>query len=140
MAGTLTNIEASLMRYLYTNLTLAQGVKVFEDVYTQDFDNYTEWVVIDTLSGTLGVQPKQNFFIHVATHKGSPNAKDKLTRLFDTVVELLAEHTDIPLYDYDSEELIGSMYVVRPSSTPVVQHKGGGNMRTLSMSLIYQGE
>lgn len=140
MADKLTNVEASFLRYLYENLTVAKGIKVFEDIFSQDFDNFTEWVVIDTLSCVPGVQPKQNFFVHVATHRNAPNAKAKLIRLFDTVLTLLSEGTEIPLYDYDTVQVIGAMYVISPSATPVVPHKGGGNMRTLSIALVYQGE
>ena len=140
MADTTTNVEASLLRYLYENLSVPLGIKVFEDIYTQSFDKYSEWVVIDTLSGTPGVQPKQHFFIHVATQNGAPQSKEKLTRLFGTVLALFSEGTEILLYDYDSDTVLGSMYVLNPSTTPILQHKGGGNMRTISIAVTYQGE
>ena len=140
MADLYTNVEASLLRYLFENLTVPHGVKIFEDIYSQDFDRFEKWVVIDTLSGTLGVQPKQHFFIHVATQKAAPNAKEALTRLFGMVAVLLTEGTEVLLYDYDTNTIIGSMFVLNPSATPIMQHKGGGNMRTLSLALTYKGE
>ena len=133
----LTNVEASLLRYLTEHLTVPHGVKIFEDVFSIDFDNFTEWVVVDTLSNPLGDQPHQMYFLHIAQQKHSAQAKEALIRLVDKVVDLFEVGDEIPLYDYDSGTLIGAMMVARSSLQPVRQHRGGGSYRPLSMEIAY---
>lgn len=133
----LTNVEASLYRYLYENLTVPDGVKIFEDVVSVDFVSYTEWVVIDSLSNSLGDQPNQLYFLHIAQQKSSPNSKEALIRLVDKVVTLFEGGNEIALYDYDSGAQIGAMTVARASLQPVRQHREGGSYRPLSIEIVY---
>lgn len=133
----LTAVEASFMRYLYEKLELAHGVTIFEDLNTADFSSEGEWVVIDTLSNPLGGAPRQNYFIHVATHKSAPNPKAALTKLVDLVSGLLEMGQDINLYNPDTDLVVGALHVVQHSAGPVLQHKGGGGMRTLNIALAY---
>lgn len=133
------DVEASLVRHLYEKIQLPYGVKVYEDLVSQDFVTYSEWVVIDSLGNSLGADPVQHYFIHIAIQNEAPNAKQKLNVLTDKVVSTLDYGTEIKLYSYTSKSLIGYMTVSSSSLSPVLQHKGGGMMRSLAVSIVYVG-
>jgi hypothetical protein len=136
---TLEDVEASLVRHLYEKLQLPYGVKVYEDLFEVDFDMYSEWVVIDSLSNQLGPAPIQHYFIHIAIQNEAPNSKQKLNVLTDKVVSVLNEGTEIKVYSYVTKTLIGYMTVSDSSLSPVVKHKGGGMMRSLAVDIVYVG-
>ena len=131
----ISSVEASLYKYLFE--TVPEGVKVFEDVISEDFHTHNKWVVIDSLTNRLGDQPVQQYFIHVAQQKNEPNSKATITKLASDVYKLIDEGTSIPLYDIDTVNLIGSMRVVTASFSPVLQHRGGGSMRSISIGVAY---
>lgn len=140
MADILTNVEASVLRYLYENLEVAEGIKVFEDIYTVDFNSFSEWVVIDSLGGSLGATPRANYFFHCAQQKGMPVAKENLAVLCDKVLALFDQGTGIPLYDYTTGIETGTIWVVSVASfSPVIQHKGGGSVRALPVTITFAG-
>lgn len=136
---TLEDVEASLVRHLYERVQLPYNVKVYEDLFEVDFDNYPEWVVIDSLSNTLGAEPVQHYFIHIAIQNEAPNSKQKLNVLTDKVVNELNEGTEIKAYSYVTKTLIGYMTVSNCSLSPVTKHKGGGMMRSLAVDIVYVG-
>lgn len=136
---TFEDVEASVVRHLYEKVQLPYGVKVYEDLISQDFVSYSEWVVIDSLSNPLGAEPVQHYFIHIAIQNEAPNAKQKLNVLTDKVVSALDFGTEIKLYSYVTRQLIGYMTVSDASISPVTQHKGGGMMRSLAISIVYEG-
>lgn len=131
----ISSVEASLYKYLFE--TVPAGVKVFEDVIYEDFQAHNQWIVIDSLTNKLGAQPVQQYFIHVAQQKNEPNSKATITKLASDIYKLIDEGTTIDLYDIDSVELIGSMRVVSTSFSPVLQHRGGGSMRSISIGVAY---
>lgn len=135
--ASLENLEASLQRYLYTNLELAKSIKVFESVNQVDFTSFTKWVVIDTLTNNLGAEPKQLIFLHIATQKGLKNEKAELTKLVDTVLGIIDFGFRIDVYSYTTGLVIGEMEVSDASLSAVMQHPGGGAFRTLSLGLVY---
>lgn len=136
---TIEDIEASVMRHLYEKVQLPYGIKVYEDLTSQDFNAHTEWVVIDSLTNQLGAEPVQHYFIHIAIQNEAPNAKQKLNVATDKVVSMMNEGTEIKLYSYVTKNLIGYMTVSDASLSPVTQHKGGGMMRSLAVSIVYEG-
>jgi hypothetical protein len=133
----LSAVEASFLRYLYENLEVPHGVTIFEDLTSADFSSEGKWVVIDTLANSLGGAPRQSYFLHVATHKSAPNPKAALTALVDLVKDLVEMGQEITLYNPDTDAVIGTLHVVQHSTGPVLQHKGGGGMRTLNIALAY---
>lgn len=135
--NTLTNVEASLYRYLYESLTVAYGIPVFEDPMAADFTNVKGWVVIDTLSTRLGGQPVQIVVLHIGQKENAPNAKEALIRLVDKVVGLTEEGTEIAMYDYDTEAQIGVMTVTAASLQPLMKHRAGGSYRPLTVQIAY---
>lgn len=134
---TISNVEASLARYLYENLTVPFGIKVFEDILGEDPKSITEWVVIDSLSNPLGYLPVQHWFIHIATHMESPNLKHKLNVLVDKVKNILEVGTPITLYSYDTGEVLGTMWVNEVSLGHSLAHRSGGMVRVLTLSCTY---
>jgi len=134
----LANVEASLLKYLKENLT-PSGIKVFESIYLQDFTNFTKWVVVDSLSNNLREQPKQLYFIHCAIQKGAANSNALLVELLDTVHVFLEAGTRIDIYDVISEDLVGEMEIVDVRLNPLVQHAGGGMMRSFAIGICYEG-
>jgi len=133
----LQDIEASMMRHLYEQLQVAHGIKVYEDIVSQDFELYDEWVVIDSLGNPMGAEPVQHYYIHAAIKNGAPNAKHKLNVLVDKVEEVINLGTEISLYSYSTGELLGYMTVSDFSMSPVLQHSAGGMMRSLAVSAVY---
>jgi hypothetical protein len=129
------NVDASLYKYL-AELTPV-GVRVFEDVISEDFDAATQWVVIDTLSDAAGDQPKQNYFLHIAQQKGAPNSKSILNKLVGAVYSIVDEGSVLPLYDVETELEIGQMRVANCTVSPMMIHKAGGSMRTISLGIVY---
>lgn len=135
----LQDIEASLMRHLYETLQIPYGIKVYEDVISQNFDLYDEWVVIDSLGNPMGAEPAQHYYIHAAIKNGAPNAKHKLSVLVDKVSAVIDLGTEIKIYSYSTKELIGYMTVSDFSLSPILQHSAGGAMRSLTVSVVYEG-
>lgn len=132
----LSAVEGSLYLYLVDNLETPLGIKVFEDKNLVDFDAFTKWVVIDTLTNQLGAQPVQMYFIHIATQKGLVNAKSDLNTLVDTVEELLTEGTRMDILD-PLGAVIGEMEISNTSLSPIMTHQCGGNFRSLTIEIVY---
>lgn len=139
MAGKISNVEASFLRYLYENLTKVDGTPVYEDVQAQVDQDAVTWVVIDTMTAVLGPQPNQTVYVHIAQKLNAPNSKAKMTELVDRVAELLDEGSNITLYDVDTEEEIGTIFVHDPSLLPSVFQRNGGSYRTIGVELVFQG-
>ena len=133
----LQNVEDSFLRYLYEKLEVAQGIKVFESINIVDFTSFTKWVVIDTLTNSTSEQPKQLYFLHIATQKGLKNEKAILTSLVDTVMAIVKKYSDIPVYDTTSGLQIGGMMVSETSLSAVMQHVTGGNFRSITLGVVY---
>lgn len=133
----LEDIEASMQRHLYENLQKTFGIKVYEDVISQNFDLYDEWVVIDSLGNPMGAEPIQHYYIHAAIKNGAPGAKHKLSVLVNRVYSVLDLGTTIPVYSYEFKNLIGYMTVSDCGVSPVLQHSAGGAMRSLTVSVVY---
>ena len=131
----LSSVEASLYKYLYENVP--EGVVVFEDVISEDFKTHQKWIVIDSLTNNTGPQPIQQYYIHVAQQKNEPNNKASLTALVSAIYSKIDEGSCIPLYDIDTVDLIGQMRVSKTSLSPVIQHRGGGSMRSINIGVVY---
>lgn len=135
---TQTDFEASIFRYLYENLEVPYGIKIYEDKNVVDYTAQEEWVVIDSLTTLrLDTQPKALYFFHCAIQKGLNNGKEKLTRLLDKVIPLMRVNSRIVLYDYDSGDQIGEAEVCENSLSPILQHPGGGSFRSITAGVIY---
>jgi hypothetical protein len=138
------DIEASLYRYLYEHLErdAYEPIHIFEDIVSVSYDAYRQWLVVDSLSSPTGDQPKQHFFLHAAQQKGAPRAKDTLNRIVDRVLALIEQGTEIEIFDssLDQDVVIGVMVVSNTSLSPILQHKGGGSMRSLSVTVVYPSE
>lgn len=137
---TLTDVEASFYRYLYENLEVPYDIRILEDITLQEYDGLSKWVVIDSLPNTLGVQPKQMYFLHIATQKAMKNAKEELLRLVDQVLAVIKLNTVITVYNYDTGEEIGGMLVSERSLGPVMPHFSGGTFRSLTVGVVYAAE
>lgn len=135
----LQDVEASMMRHLYEQLQVVHGIKVYEDLISQNFDLYDEWVVIDSLGNPMGAAPIQHYYIHAAIKNGMPNSKHKLNVVVDKVEQALNEGTSINLYSYSTKELLGYMTVSDCSLSPILQHSAGGAMRSMAVSVVYEG-
>lgn len=135
----LEDIEASMMRHLYEQLQVPYGIKVYEDLISQNFDLYDEWVVIDSLGNPMGAEPIQHYYIHSAIKNGMPNSKQKLNVLVDKVSAVIDKGTEIKIYSYSTKELLGYMTVSDFSLSPVLQHSAGGAMRSVAVSVVYEG-
>lgn len=134
----LVDVEASFLRYIGENLSVS-GITVFESVFMQDFTTFQKWVVIDSLSNSLKEQPKQIYFVHCAVQKGAANSKAVLTELLDTVHLLIEKGTRIDLYEVQNEEIVGEMEITDVRLNPLVQHAGGGLLRSFTISIAYAG-
>lgn len=132
-----SDVEASFHRHLYETLEVPLGIKIFESVNQVSFDKYTKWVVIDTLTNILGAEPKQLFFVHVATQKGLKNEKSELLALVDSVMVILEQGTRINMYAASTGLEIGEMEICDLSLSPVLQHPGGGAFRSFTVALVY---
>lgn len=134
----LADIESSFLRHLYENLEVASGIKIFEHTNQIDFTTFTRWVVLDTLSNSLGNQPKQLWFVHCAVQKGLKHEKAELTSLVDTVLDVVDQGTRFMIYDDEGTgDPIGEMEVCEASLSPVLQHAGGGSFRSITVGLVY---
>lgn len=134
----LVDVEASFLRYIGENLSVS-GITVFESVFMQDFTTFQKWVVIDSLSNSLKEQPKQIYFVHCAVQKGAANSKAVLTELLDTVHLLIEKGTRIDIYEVENEGIIGEMEIIDVRLNPLVQHAGGGLLRSFTISIAYAG-
>lgn len=135
----LGNIEASFFRYLYEQLEVPHGVSILEDINLEDFEGYTKWVVIDSLTNPLGPAPKQLYFLHIAVQKGLKNGKVDLINLCDLVDSVVNEGTEIQVYDVETEEAVGVMTVSETSLSPVMAHFSGGMFRSMTVGIVYVG-
>lgn len=134
---TLTQIEASFFRYLYEELEVGLGIQVLEDINLRDFTGMSRWVVVDTLSNKQGEQPKQIFFLHIATQEQGAKAKEVLTALTDSVTEAVNPGVAIPVYNTLTGLEIGGMEVSETSLSPVMPHASGGLFRSLTVGIVY---
>lgn len=134
----LSFVEASFLRYLGENLSIS-NIKVFESVFMQDFTTFQKWVVVDSLSNNLNEQPRQIYFVHCAVQKGAANSKAILTELLDTVHLLLEKGTRIDVYNTVNASIIGEMEITDVRLNPLVQHAGGGLLRSFTISIAYAG-
>lgn len=132
-----SDVEASFHRHLYETLEVPLGIKIFESVNQVSFDKYTKWVVIDTLTNILGAEPKQLFFVHVATQKGMKNEKSELSALVDSVMVILEVGTRINRYDATTGVEVSEMEISDLSLSPILQHPGGGAFRSFTVGLVY---
>lgn len=133
----LQDVEASFLRHLYENLTVTNNIKVFENINQIDFSALEKWIAIDSLTNSLGNEPKQLFFVHCAVQKGLKNEKSILAALVDLAVGFLEQGTRITAYDYTTGLSIGEMEVCEASLSPVLQHAGGGSFRSITIGLVY---
>lgn len=134
----LQDIESSFFRYLYENLEVAESIKVFESIYLQDFDSFTKWCVIDSLSNSMNAQPVQLYFLHCSVQKAEKNQKEVLIDLVDKVYSLVSKGTRITVYDYPSEDVIGELEVTKVQLGPVLQHAGGGALRSITVAIAHE--
>lgn len=135
----LASVEASFYRYLYEQLTIPHDVPVLEDINLTDFEGYSKWVVIDSLTNPLGPAPKQLYFLHIAIQKGLKNGKVELIRLVDLVDSIVNEGTEIQVYDSTTADPIGVMTVSETQIGPVLLHFSGGMFRSMSVGIGYVG-
>jgi len=137
---TLTDVEASFFRYLYEQLEVPLGIRVFEDITLEEYADLEKWVVIETLTNITGYQPKQLYFIHMATQNNGKRSKEVLIRLVDQVMQVINKGTTIVVYDYDDGQEIGGMEVQETSLSPVMPHFSGGAFRSLTVGVTYVAE
>lgn len=138
----LLDLEMSLHRYLYENLELTQNIKIQQDINKVDYDSFDQWVVVDSLTNRLGPNPKQLWFLHCAVKQGQKNEKIILTQLVDSVLSLFDSGDGalrIPAYSYSTGNVIGELEVTSCSLSPVLPHKGGGAMRSMTLEMVYAG-
>lgn len=133
------DIESSLFKVLYDTLEVPHGIRVVEDISYVDFETYTTWVVIDSLTNTTGATPKALYFLHIATKDGNLNDIQILNRVVDKVLDVISEGARLSVYDDSSGALIGEMEVSDASLSPVIKHPNGGNYRSLTVGLVYAG-
>jgi hypothetical protein len=136
----LSEVEGSLLRFLYDNFELPHEITIVEDTTTQDYTHLKRWIAIDTLSNRIGDQPKQNYFLHIAVQKQGALAKSELHKLVDLVVNTtMTAGTQIPVYaELDGSE-IGVAQLVSPGLSPILAHFSGGMYRSFSFGLVYPG-
>ena len=134
---TITNVEVSFYRYLYEQLEVPYGIKLFESTNLTDFSECEEWVVVDPLSNPLGQQPKQLYFLHAAVQKGGAEERLQLSRLVDKVVATVEQGSRIDVYDYDTELIVGEMEICEVSMSPIMQHTSGGSYRSITLGVVY---
>lgn len=135
----ITNLEVSFYRYLYEQLEVAKGIRLFEAVDLEAFTALTEWIVIETLTNPLGAAPKQLYFLHISLQKGMKNEKILLSRLIDKVVAAVNNGVRFPIYDYDTAEQIGQAEIIETSLSPMMNHVSGGCFRSLTVGVAYAG-
>lgn len=136
----ITDVERSLFKYLYDNLEVPSGIKIFDSVFYVDFTSHDKWVVLDPLSNSNTSTPRANFSLHISIKNGLRNASIILSRLVDTVSALFPEYKRIAVYSDQSGTLCGEMEVCALGLLPTQKHVGGGEFRTLSVSVVYPGE
>lgn len=136
----ISSLEASFFKVLYDKFEVLHGIKIFENVFYQDFETYDKWIVIDSLSHTTGAIPKALFFLHISIKNGLANEKVVLNRLVDLVCSEINEMARFDVYDDLTEQLIGEMEICQTSLSPVFQHAGGGSFRSLTVGIVYAGE
>lgn len=137
---TLSDLEGSVYKYLYENLEIPHGVKIIEDITLENYDGLQRWVVIDSLTGTDGPQPKEFFYLHAAVQHGQMHSKKDLTALVDLVRSLVNEGVVIPVYNIDTFAYLGECEVTETSRSPVFLHPNGGLFRSITVGLVYQAE
>lgn len=136
----ISSVESSVRKILYDNFEVPHGIKVFENIYYQDFESYDQWLVIDSLSHSTGPLPKALYFIHISTKNGLANEKVVLNRLTDLVCSVINPMARFNVYDDATYQHIGEMEVSETSLSPILQHAGGGSFRSLTVGFVYSGE
>lgn len=135
----ISSVESSIRKILYDNFEVPHGIKVFENIYYQDFETYDQWLVIDSLSHSTGPLPKALYFIHISIKNGLANEKVVLNRLTDLVCSVINPMARFDVYDDVTYQRIGEMEVSETSLSPVLQHAGGGSFRSLTVGFVYSG-
>jgi len=133
------SIESSLYKYLYDSLEVPFGVKIFESTFYLNFENFTKWVAIDTLSNSAGAVPRALFFLHIAVKDTGVHDTQILNRLVDSVTNVVNYGTRIDIYDDNTGILAGEAEVSDTSLSPIVKHPTGGSYRSLTVGLVYAG-
>lgn len=133
------SIESSLYKYLYEQLEVPHSVKIFESTFYLNFDTYSAWVAIDSLSNSGGALPKALFFLHVAVKDTGANDVQALNRLVDLVSSVVNYGTRLDVYNDATGILAGEAEVVQTSLSPIVKHPTGGSYRSLTVGLVYAG-
>lgn len=137
---TLSQIESSFFKYLYETLQTPLGITVIESINLKNFDGFTKWVVIDSLSNSLEPgQPKQLFFLHISVQKGLKNENVLLTQTVDAVLNVVDTGTRMDVYDLTTRQVIGEMEITERSLSPVYEHRNGGAFRSLTIGIAYSG-
>jgi hypothetical protein len=137
---TITDIERSFFKVLYDSFEASQGIKIFDSVYYVDFETFTKWIVVESLSHTTGPVPRANFNLHISTKKGLRNEKNELLRLIDAVCAVINQGARFNTYSDSTGTINGEMEVCFTALLPIMQHGGGGSFRTLSVGIVYAGE
>jgi len=137
---TTTDIESSLLKYLYDSLEGPYGIKIFESVFYVDFTSFDKWIVIDSLSNSVGSTPRANFALHISIKNGLRNAPVVLTQLVDKVLKLFPQYQRISVYDGILGTVNGEMELCAAGLLPTQRHAGGGEFRTLNISVVYAGD
>ena len=135
----IASLESSLRKVLYDNFEVPLGIKVFENIYYQDFEAYDQWIVIDSLTHTTGPLPKALFFLHMSIKNGLANEKVVLNRLTDLVCSVINPMARFNMYNDETFALVGEMEISETSLSPVLQHAGGGSFRSLTVGIVYAG-
>ena len=134
----LDDVEASLFKYLYDTLEVEKGIAVHDSITLEDFSAFTKWVVMDTLNTYVGAQPKTLYFLRAAVQHGMKNESTELASLVDTVVNEV-DGANVPIYDYETEELVGNMNITVDSISPAIPHSSGGSFRSITLTVTYEG-
>lgn len=137
---TITDIESSILKYLYDSLEVPHSIKIFESVFYVNFMSFDKWVVIDSLSNNAGSTPRANFALHISTKNSLINAPIVLTALVDQVLELFPQYKRLDVYDGTTGVLKGEMELCASGLLPTQRHAGGGEFRTLNISVVYAGD
>ncbi len=135
----ISSVASSVRKILYDNFEVPHGIKVFENIYYHDFDNYDQWLVLDALTNSTGPLPKALYFIHISIKNGLANEMVVLNRLTDLVCSVLNPMARFDVYDDVTYQHIGEMEVSETSLSPVLQHAGGGSFRSLTVGFVYSG-
>ncbi len=136
----ISSLEDSFFKLLYDKFEVAQGIKIFENVYYVDFELCDKWIVIDSLSHSTGSLPKAMFNLHISIKNGLMNEKVTLTKLVDAVTKVISPGFRFDLYNSDTELIESEAEVVSTNLLPIMRHLGGGSFRSLTVGIVYAGD